>query len=106
MENKNWFIHVEWVVVLITILGGFYTIDAKIERQSSRVDMVMQECTSRNDRLYEMFIQLIKENNSSRKEAVAKEIEFDHRLQDQAKTMAMISEKVMQWRNESKPKGF
>jgi hypothetical protein len=51
MENKNnWFVHVEWVVVLVTLLGGFYLLDGKIERQGQRTD-----------RLYEMFIELIKE---------------------------------------------
>ena len=54
MENKNWFMHVEWVVVLITLLGGFYTLDGKIERQ------IMQQC-ARTDRLYEMFIEHRKE---------------------------------------------
>ncbi len=49
-ENKNWFVHVEWVVVLVTLLGGFYLLDGKIERQSIR-----------SDRLYEMFFDLIKE---------------------------------------------
>ena len=44
MENKNWFVHVEWVVVLVTLLGGFYLLDGKIERQGQRTD-----------RLYEMF---------------------------------------------------
>ena len=50
MENKNWFVHIEWVVVLITLLGGFYLLDGKIERQGARTD-----------RLYEMFIDLLKE---------------------------------------------
>ena len=50
MEQKNWFVHVEWVVVLITLLGGFYLLDGKIERQGYRTD-----------RLYEMFIDLLKE---------------------------------------------
>lgn len=50
MEQKNWFVHVEWVVVLITLLGGFYLLDGKVERQGARTD-----------RLYEMFIDLIKE---------------------------------------------
>jgi hypothetical protein len=44
MENKNWFVHVEWVVVLVTLLGGFYMLDGKIERQGARTD-----------RLYEMY---------------------------------------------------
>jgi hypothetical protein len=55
MENKiNWFVHVEWVVVLITLLGGFYLLDGKIERQGARTD-----------RLYEMFIDLIKHEQHS-----------------------------------------
>lgn len=44
MEQKNWFVHVEWVVVLVTLLSGFYLLDGKIERQGERTD-----------RLYEMF---------------------------------------------------
>jgi len=42
--------HVEFIVLLITLIGGFYLLDGKIERQSSRTD-----------RLYEMFIDLLKE---------------------------------------------
>lgn len=47
MESKNWFVHVEWVVVLVTLLGGFYLLDGKIERQGQRTD-----------RLYEMFCEM------------------------------------------------
>lgn len=50
MESKNWFVHIEWVVVLMTLLGGFYLLDGKIERQ----------CT-RTDRLYEMWCDTQKE---------------------------------------------
>jgi hypothetical protein len=50
MENKNWFVHVEWVVVLVTLLGGFYMLDGKIERQGARTD-----------RLYEMYCDTQKE---------------------------------------------
>lgn len=49
-ESKHWTSHVEFVVLLITLLGGFYLLDGKIERQSNRTD-----------KLYEMFIDLIKE---------------------------------------------
>lgn len=52
MENKNWFVHVEWVVVLITLLGGFYMLDGKIDRQSERTD-----------RLYEMYCAAQKDNS-------------------------------------------
>ncbi len=64
MENKGWFIHVEWVVVLVTVLGGFYTINANMK---SEILEIRQEFCSqhqaqvqRTDRLYEMFIDLIK----------------------------------------------
>lgn len=46
----NWLGHVEFVTLLVTVLGSFYLLDAKIERQSARTD-----------KLYEMFIDLIKE---------------------------------------------
>jgi len=51
MNDKNWFVHVEWVVVLVTLLGGFYLLDGKIERQGERTD-----------KLYEMFCSLQKES--------------------------------------------
>lgn len=49
-DSKHWTTHVEFIVLLITLIGGFYLLDGKIERQSSRTD-----------RLYEMFIDLVKE---------------------------------------------
>ena len=50
--ERNWTSHAEFIVLLVTSLGGFYLLDGKIERQSGRTD-----------RLYEMFIDLVKENN-------------------------------------------
>jgi hypothetical protein len=50
MENKNWATHIEFMVLLVTLLGGFYILDGKIERQSSRTD-----------RLYEMYCDTQKE---------------------------------------------
>ena len=48
--EKNFSIHIEWALLMITLIGGFYLIDAKIDRQSERTD-----------RLYEMFIDLVRE---------------------------------------------
>jgi hypothetical protein len=51
METKiNWSIHAEFVIIFITLLSGYFMIDSKIERQSERTD-----------KLYEMFIDLIKD---------------------------------------------
>ena len=49
--EKNWSIHAEFVIVFITLLGGFYMIENKVSQQSQRTD-----------KLYEMFIDLVKEN--------------------------------------------
>jgi hypothetical protein len=68
MENKNWITHVEWVVMMITAIGGFYMIDGKIERQADKLDRTIEIFQSktdqmcvRTDRLYDMFIESIKE---------------------------------------------
>lgn len=50
MNEKNWFVHVEWVVVLVTLLGGFYLLDGKIERQGARTDRLYElYCEARDD---------------------------------------------------------
>ena len=51
MESpKNWSIHAEFIVILMTLIGGFYLLDGKIERQGERTY-----------KIYEMFIDLLKE---------------------------------------------
>lgn len=62
MKISNWFSHLEFAVMLITIIGGFYTLDNKIERQSERTDRLSQAQTERTDRLYEMFYEVVREN--------------------------------------------
>jgi hypothetical protein len=53
-ESKNWITHVEFVVLLTTLLGSFYLLDGKIERAT-------QIQSARTDKLYEMFIDLLKD---------------------------------------------
>lgn len=48
MNQKNWMLHLEFVVMFMTLLGGFYTLDNKIER-------LTQQQSQRTDRLYEMW---------------------------------------------------
>ncbi len=52
-ETKSLYSHAEFLVLLLTLLGGFYLLDGKIERQSQRTDT-----------LYEMFIDLLKERKN------------------------------------------
>ncbi len=50
MQEKHWSIHIEFAVLLITILSGFYILCNKIENQ-----------TTKTHKLYLMFIDLLKE---------------------------------------------
>jgi len=47
---ENWSVHLEFMVLLLTLLGGFFLLDGKIERQSERTD-----------KLYEMYCDTQKE---------------------------------------------
>jgi hypothetical protein len=40
MENRNWFSHIESVVILITILVGYFMIDSKFDTVNSRFDSI------------------------------------------------------------------
>lgn len=40
--ERNWSSHAEFLVLLITLLGGFYLLDGKIERQSARTDTLYE----------------------------------------------------------------
>ena len=46
--------HLEFMVLWLTMLGGFYLLDGKIERATSQQ-------SARTDKLYEMFIDLLKQ---------------------------------------------
>ena len=51
---NEWTQHFEFIILLVTLIGGFYILDGKIDRQSARTD-----------RLYEMFIEIVKDRKSS-----------------------------------------
>lgn len=67
-KSNNWFIHVEWITVILTLLGGFYLLSTDIKDTNSRVDLMgcridatNQAQAARTDQLYQMFIDLLKE---------------------------------------------
>jgi hypothetical protein len=49
--------HAEWFIVLTALIGGFFMLSNQIEHQSQRID----NQSTRTDRLYEMFIEIVKE---------------------------------------------
>lgn len=52
-QARSWTQHVEFLVLLITMIGGVYVIDGKVGRQVAAQ-------SQRTDRLYEMFVELVK----------------------------------------------
>ena len=52
--KEKWSMHIEWAVLMITIIGSVYVIDTRFEGR-------IQRSEARTDRLYEMFIDLVKE---------------------------------------------
>lgn len=50
-DNTNITTHIEFMVLLVTLLGGFYLLDGKIERCT-------QAQSARTDKLYEMFCEV------------------------------------------------
>jgi hypothetical protein len=51
----------EWATLLSVFLGCFIFLFYKIEKQAERTDHIFEIQSNRSDRLYEMFIDLIKE---------------------------------------------
>lgn len=76
MEKKTLIGHAEFVVLLITLIGGFYLLDGKIERQSERQ-------SARTDKLYEMFIQVQNEIKELHSRSCIIETKINHEISNQ-----------------------
>ena len=68
MSNNSWASHGEFVVLLITLIGGFYLLDGKIERQSIRTDQLysmyveaQNETKKAQETYYRLYIDTQKE---------------------------------------------
>lgn len=59
-QARSWTQHVEFLVLLVTMIGGVYAIDGKIERQDSKIEHQIAAQSQRTDKLYEMFVELVK----------------------------------------------
>ncbi len=66
MENRNWLSHLEWIIVFITLIGGFYSIDARIDAINSRFDQFMIACHQESKDFHGRLC-TIEERNKERK---------------------------------------
>jgi len=94
MENKQgWVLQVELLGIFVALLMMFFSMGSKI-------DLVAQQTTERTDKMFEMFVTLIKEGNKHNQAITIKQVEFENRLQSQAETVAMVGGKVLEWRDQ------
>jgi hypothetical protein len=56
MNEKTWTSHVEFLVLLITLIGGFYNLDGKIERQNERTDRFYEMCCETQKKIKQIYI--------------------------------------------------
>lgn len=61
-QTSNWPSHIERVILIFTLIGGFYLLDSKIENLSAAQTARLDQVNTRTDQLYTMFIDLVKEN--------------------------------------------
>lgn len=61
METRNWASHLEFVVIFVTLLTGFYMIDGKIERQSQRTDKLYEMYCETQKEIKQVYVYLMKE---------------------------------------------
>lgn len=71
-DSKHWTTHVEFMVLLVTLIGGFYLLDGKIERQGERTDKLYEIYVNTQKDIFELradfnqkFYELIKEGKKS-----------------------------------------
>lgn len=66
--------HIEWISVLVTVIGGIYfniqtahALTCRMDTMTSEMHQISTKQAERTDRLYEMFIDLLKENKAGDK---------------------------------------
>ena len=75
---KDMTTHIEFLVLLITLLGGFYNLDGKIERQGNRID----QQGNRIDHQYQIWVSTQKEILDTQKQIYQLKFDFCEKLQD------------------------
>lgn len=41
MEKNNWISHIEWVIMFVTLIGGFYAIESRFDNCNNRIDQFL-----------------------------------------------------------------
>lgn len=61
-NEKNLIVqHLEWAVLLVTLLGGFYMLDGKIERQAARTDKLYEIWVDTQKEIKDLYVEILKD---------------------------------------------
>lgn len=66
--QNHWSIHMEFAVMLVTLIGGFYTLDSKIERQGARTDKLYEMYCEMNEKHHQEMAEIRKDHHEEMKE--------------------------------------
>jgi len=47
-QKSNWISHLEWVVLFVTLLGGFYSVNSRIDNCNNRMDQFLMAWQQEN----------------------------------------------------------
>lgn len=61
VKENNLIGHIEFLVLLITLIGGFYLMDGKIERQGSRTDKLYEMWCETQKEIKQIYVDRFKE---------------------------------------------
>jgi hypothetical protein len=61
MKDINWTSHAEWVVLLGAVLTSIFLFIGRMDRMEDKIQHQITDQSQRSDRLYEMFIDLLKD---------------------------------------------
>jgi hypothetical protein len=70
--EKTWISHVEWIVMMVTLVGGFYLVFSQTCAQSARIDRIYETSAENCDRYYRMFYDMQSEIKDLQHQAVIK----------------------------------
>jgi len=68
IDLKSLFVHIEWVIIMVTLIGGFLMIDNKIDQNNIYANQRIDQVNARTDQLYQMWSDMQKEISDTQKE--------------------------------------
>lgn len=113
--GKSWVFHIEVIGFFIAMLTLFLNLSSKIDEHNNQLTSSIQQVNTRmetcmqqfsvrmdqsgerTDKLYQMFVDLVKENDRHRREMDIREQRMEWRLDTACQNTTMLMQKVQEW---------